>query len=138
VNKTVIIADDAAITRHLLKVTLNKLPLDFVEATSGVQTIRAIKAHNPDLVLLDVSMPPPDGLIVLKRIRQSPEYGQLPVILVTVEDGPECREAMEKWGVQGYFSKPLDLPALRQKVCALLFADDPLPECLADSSSQPN
>lgn len=121
VNKTVLIADDAAITRRLLKAALERLPLNFVEVSSGLQTIRAIKAERPDLLLLDVAMPPPDGLIVLKRIRQSDEFKDLPIFMITVEDGPECREELRKFGVQGYFRKPVDLRALHSATKALLF-----------------
>jgi len=116
----ILIADDADITRTIIREVLFHLEVELLETTTGNETIRVINKENPDLVLLDISMPGPDGLSILKKMRQTEEFKNTPVIMVTVEDGPECRAEAIKNNVKAYIRKPINLRQLISEVCLAL------------------
>ena len=91
------------------------------ETQSGTQVLPLVGRTKPDLVLLDVMMPQPDGLAVCKQLREQEETAVLPVIMLTASEGSEKTTAIEaalRRGAAAYVVKtvnPNDLPAtLRQ------------------------
>ena len=73
---------------------------------NGIEALAELDAGRPDLVLTDVSMPGPDGLETLDRIRDS--HGELPVILVTAQDlRPDQRRKAD-----AVFAKPIEFEPL--------------------------
>jgi CheY-like chemotaxis protein len=75
-------------------------------ARDGESALRLIDEERPDLVLLDVMMPEMDGMEVLDRIKGSPTYAALPVILVTAKAQDEDLLAGYKYGADYYITKP--------------------------------
>jgi CheY-like chemotaxis protein len=78
------------------------LPVRSVEADSGNAAIRAINRNKPALMILDICMPYPDGLTLLKMIRQDSEFEDLPVIICSVENGLMERAEAETFGISGF------------------------------------
>lgn len=117
---TLIVADDSSLSRSVVLQALGSLPIEVVEADSGNAAIRAMNAHKPDLILLDICMPYPDGLTLLRMIRQDDEFADLPVIICSVENGLLERAEAEVYGISGYLTKPLDLRLLREMVILTL------------------
>lgn len=69
-SKTVLIVDDAAFMRMMIKDILTKNGYEVVaEASDGAQAVEKYKEHNPDLVTMDITMPEMDGIAALKEIR---------------------------------------------------------------------
>lgn len=69
-SKRILIVDDAAFMRMMLKDILSKNGYEVVaEANDGSQAIEKYKEHNPDLVTMDITMPEVDGIAALKEIR---------------------------------------------------------------------
>jgi two-component system, chemotaxis family, chemotaxis protein CheY len=69
-SKRVLIVDDAAFMRMMIKDILTKNGYDVVaEASDGAQAVEKYKEHNPDLVTMDITMPEMDGIAALKEIR---------------------------------------------------------------------
>lgn len=69
--KTVLIVDDAAFMRMMIKDILTKNGYEVVaEANDGVQAVDMYKEHKPDLVTMDITMPEMDGIAALKEIRK--------------------------------------------------------------------
>lgn len=66
----VLVVDDAKFMRMRLTKLLQDAGYDVIEAANGVEAIEAYKAHRPDLVLMDITMPEMDGLTALKAIKQ--------------------------------------------------------------------
>ena len=114
VRPKVIVGDDSAVARSLIVQALGELDVDLIEAASGNAIIRAINQNKPSLVILDICMPYPDGLTVLRKIRCDEEFCDLPVIMCSVESGAEERAEAEILGVAGYLTKPLDIRQLRE------------------------
>ncbi len=68
-DKKILIADDAAFMRKMIRSTLSSAGYtEFIEAQNGAEAVKLFASENPDLVLLDVTMPEMDGLEALKRI----------------------------------------------------------------------
>ncbi len=110
----VLIGDDSALARNLYSKSLESLGVEIIEAISGNGVIRALNQHKPDLLILDISMPYPDGLTILRKMREDEEFAELPVIMCSVENGPMERAEAEILGVSGFLTKPLNMKLLRE------------------------
>lgn len=70
-NNKILIVDDAAFMRMMIKDTLKKNGYEnLIEASDGEQAVQSYKAENPDLVIMDITMPNKNGLEALKEIKQ--------------------------------------------------------------------
>jgi len=116
----ILLGDDSALARKLVSQSLRDLDIELIEATTGNGVIRAINEHKPDLVVLDISMPYPDGLTILRRVRDDPEFKDLRVIMCSVENGPMERAEVGVLGVSGFLTKPLNMKLLREMVLDVL------------------
>jgi DNA-binding response OmpR family regulator len=102
---------DALLVREAIKT--ENLPLEVYIAQDGERAIDLIaraerdpSAPYPDLVLLDLNLPKINGFEVLRRIRASPRFKDLPVLVVTSSDSPTDRSAASALGAS-YFRKPV-------------------------------
>ena len=86
------------------------------EASSGEEALMLAEKYVPDFVLLDINMPVLDGFATLSRIRNHPEFSQLPVLAVTAYAMKEDRERVLGAGFDGYLSKPIDAAALLREL----------------------
>ena len=79
---------------------------EIIEASGGAEGLALVSSEAPDAVLLDVMMPNIDGIEALRRIRQSEETEDLPVVLISARVGIE--DQIEGWaaGADGYITKP--------------------------------
>lgn len=87
-----------------------------LRAHSGPEALQKAVAFNPDLVLLDVLMPEMDGYAVCRRIRQTPEIAEMPVVMVTALSDTEARLRGFDAGADDFVSKPIDTLELRTRV----------------------
>jgi len=109
-----LVVDDKLVNRKVATSILKRLACESVVACeSGAEAIRVLQNEVFDIVLLDIQMPEMDGFEVVRRIR-NPEYGVLrgdvPVIAVTANVQPECRDACVEAGMDGYLPKPITVP----------------------------
>jgi two-component system chemotaxis sensor kinase CheA len=79
----VLVVDDSLTTRSLEKNILETAGYRVVTATDGVEALEILATARPDLAIVDVQMPRMDGFELTRRIRAHPDYGDLPVILLT-------------------------------------------------------
>ncbi|MDP9035044.1 MAG: response regulator [Myxococcota bacterium] len=89
-------------------------------ATSGVEALRMVEEREPELVLLDVSMPGLDGVEVLRRLRSRRGGGPAVVMLTAARGEPYAIEAGLKQGADAYLTKPIDSRELLARVRAAL------------------
>ena len=99
----ILIVDDEAAIRRLLRVSFKSQGLAVVEATTGKEGIEQAAMSHPDLIILDLGLPDIDGLKVLKSIR---EWSQVPVIVLTVRDSEIDKVALLDAGANDYITKP--------------------------------
>lgn len=109
---TVLVVDDNADTRVVVRWMLERGGCRVVEASDGREAYEQAVAHHPDLVLMDLSMPVADGYEAIRSIRAREEFAHLPVIAVTAFDRAVAREGAEAAGFDHYLSKPIDFKRL--------------------------
>ena len=90
---------------------------DVVIATTGKEALQAFAEKTPDLVVLDVSMPPPSGLEVCERIR---ETSRVPILMLTVRDTTLDKVRALDLGADDYLTKPFDPMELLARMRALV------------------
>lgn len=86
VSRVLIADDDPNVVRLFRRMLQTRLPADAcLEAYNGEEALSRMRAEHPDLVLLDLAMPRVDGRMVLDRMAEDPELGQIPVIIVSAK-----------------------------------------------------
>lgn len=120
-NRTILIADDHADLRKLIRMTLLGGPFTVLEAEDGVQALADARARRPDLIILDVMMPGElDGYQVCAAVKADPALRDVPVILVTARAQRADLHAGQQAGADAYLIKPFSPMELLERVTAML------------------
>lgn len=117
----IIIADDYADNRELLRVLLSVVGYEIREATNGRECIELAQSEPPDLVLIDLSMPVLDGWGVLRELRADERTRAIPCVAFTALADLDHERALEK-GFDAYIAKPFTSKDLLDTVERLLVA----------------
>jgi CheY-like chemotaxis protein len=110
--KKVLIAEDYADTRTMMRYLLQHFGYEVLEAADGHEAIEVTRNNHPDLILMDISMPNMDGLMATKEIRRIDGCGTIPIIAVTAYGRSYYRQAIEA-GCDDLINKPLDFDNLQ-------------------------
>src|SRR5215211_7623502 len=113
---TVLIVDDDPTARETLIATLEGERYELHEAKDGIQALEMLKQLQPDLILLDVMMPAMDGFEVCRRIRDTPQLAEVPIILLTALDDRDSLLRGIESGADDFLSKPPDRRELVARV----------------------
>jgi two-component system cell cycle response regulator DivK len=116
----ILVVDDNAVSRELLRYVLKPLGVEIVEAASGLEALDRIAEERPDMVLLDLDMPGLDGYGVLREVRRKPEWAGLRVVAVTAYAMQSDRDKAIAAGFDGYVTKPINAVPVRRYVEDLL------------------
>lgn len=116
-SERVLVVDDDAPVRRMLRRTLAAEGLEVVSAADGGRALAAAERDPPDLVVLDVSMPGMDGLAVCRRLRAAGIAA--PVLMLTARDAVEDRVAGLDAGADDYLVKPFAPAELLARLRAL-------------------
>jgi len=103
---TVLIIDDTPAEVRLLVDLLRGHGFRLLVALDGLEGVRKAQAGRPDVVLLDVRMPDPDGIAVCRLLKSDPRCRDIPVILLTGLDAPEDKLEGFRAGASDYVTKP--------------------------------
>src|SRR5437763_4130722 len=90
-RRRVLVADDEPAMRVLVRVNLQVEGVEVIEARDGAEALELATQERPDLVLLDVMMPGLDGWQVARRLAETPETSDIPVLFMTALAGSEDR-----------------------------------------------
>lgn len=105
-KKRIVVVEDNPDNRLLVRVIL-EADYEIAEFESGFAALEGLEGKNPDLVLLDISLPEMDGTEVLQRIRANPVTKELPVIALTAHAMTGDRERYLEAGFDDYVTKPI-------------------------------
>ena len=103
---TIAVVEDNPDNRMLVEAILDEL-YRLVEFEDGVSAVAGLADHNPDLVLLDISLPGLDGTEVLRTIRADARLASIPVIALTAHAMREDRQRFLDQGFDDYLTKPI-------------------------------
>jgi two-component system chemotaxis response regulator CheY len=118
-----LIVDDSTAIRKILTRVLNQtgLPLGQVlEAGDGIEALKLLEEHQVSLILSDINMPNMDGLELLRALRASTQWHEVPVVMITTEGGQSRVQEAVDLGAKSYVRKPFSADLLRDKLAALL------------------
>ena len=118
--KKILIAEDNAVNRELLRELLDMRGYEVFEACDGQEALTKITETQPDLLVLDLGMPVLDGFGVIRKIRAEPTIAKLPVLAATAYAMRGDREKVLEAGFDGYLSKPIDAASLKVEIDRLL------------------
>jgi len=116
----ILIADDRASSRELLRTVLERSGYAVIEAEDGEAAVERAQSGHPDLILLDLQMPKLDGYGVLARLRADEHFRTLPVLALTASAMSGDREKILAAGFTDYLSKPAGPDKVREVVARLL------------------
>lgn len=114
----ILIADDHSVVRSGLRALLGADPdLEVIgEAKDGVETLTLVEALKPDAVLLDISMPPENGIATAKRLKQ--DHPEVTVLFLTMHEDEGLLHEAIRAGAAGYVIKRADESEIRQAIHA--------------------
>lgn len=118
--KKVLVADDKASSRELVRTVLERCGYEVIEAANGAEAVALARANLPDLVFLDLHMPVLDGFGAIGQLRAEPCFATTPVVALTASAMDGDREHAMIAGFTGYITKPIRLAALRDEVHRLI------------------
>lgn len=128
--KKILIVEDEANIRELLRLYLEREGYTVLEAENGVEGIKKWKSDKPDMLLLDVMLPVMDGWEVCREIRAESD---VPIIMLTAKGETADRVSGLEMGADDYIVKPLEMPEVIARVRAVFrrIAPDDAPEKLS-------
>lgn len=124
-NWTVLVVDDEAMTRDLLRMMLQRADFSVLEAEDGVDALEKVKQTPPDLIVLDVMMPNMNGYAVCEAIRADEATAHIPVIMLSAKTHMNAVEEGMLAGANLYLTKPIGFKTLIQSVKDILARNVP-------------
>ena len=116
----VLVVDDEPNILLSLQFLLKQKGYEVRTALNGEEALKALAEMVPDLILLDVMMPKPDGYEVCQQIRATPAWAKIPVVMLTAKGRDVEKEKGMAMGADDYITKPFATQELMAKVQAIL------------------
>ena len=116
----ILLVEDNEMNRDMLSRRLIRRGYQIVMAVDGAEGIAAANSENPDLILMDMSLPVVDGWEATRRLKAEPLTRAIPIIGLTAHAMTGDRDKAIAAGCDDYDTKPVELPRLLQKIETLL------------------
>ena len=113
---TILTVDDSRAVRMIIKKAFKSYACDIQEAGNGVEGLAMAEKIQPDLILLDITMPVMDGVEMLTKLKSDRSLKHIPVIMLTAEAGRQTVMKIAKLGIRDYIVKPFQESVLLSKV----------------------
>ncbi|PJC14647.1 MAG: response regulator [Comamonadaceae bacterium CG_4_9_14_0_8_um_filter_57_21] len=113
---TLLVVDDDEFQRKILARILGSENYQLLFATSGLEALNQLRKTRPDLILMDVKMPGMDGVEVTRRLKETPRFASIPVVMITGQSDRSVVTDSLKAGAIGFVVKPFDRDKLLAKV----------------------
>jgi CheY-like chemotaxis protein len=116
----ILLVEDNEMNRDMLSRRLQRKGHEVLIALDGIQGIELAQAQQPDLILMDMSLPVMDGWQATQQLKAAPETRGIPIIALTAHAMAGDREKCLKVGCDDYDTKPVEFSRLLAKIQALL------------------
>ncbi len=116
----ILIVDDKAENREVLKAMLQPLGFEVTETPNGHQALELVEHSQPDLILLDLMMPVMDGFEFIRHLRQKASLKETPVIAVSASADEQTRQEILATGCDDFLVKPIQVDKLLDRLQAYL------------------
>ena len=116
----ILLVEDNEMNRDMLSRRLQRKGHDVLIALDGVQGVELAQSQNPDLILMDMSLPIMDGWQATQQLKAAPETSGIPIIALTAHAMAGDREKCLEVGCDDYDTKPIEFSRLLGKIQALL------------------
>ena len=120
--KKIVIAEDDDAIAHMVAMTRGDAGFLCLRAVDGEEALRLVRAHDPDLLVLDVMMPRVDGHEVARRLKADVMWSRTPILMLTALASVDNQVEGIEAGADAYLAKPFDLREFQAKVKALIRA----------------
>ncbi|NBX20059.1 MAG: response regulator [Betaproteobacteria bacterium] len=124
-KKTILSVEDSAGIRRLIRMTLEYMGFQVLEAADGEEGLAMAREHHPDLVLMDVRMPGVSGLTACEVMRADPQLQSTPVVMLSSAAAQSDIQAGLDSGAKAYLVKPFQPVELIELVTRLIEESDP-------------
>lgn len=112
----ILVVEDNQDNMTLLSDVLHSLDYEVIQATDGEQGMRLAGEYEPDLILMDLSLPRMDGWTATRHLKANPQLQHIPIIALTAHAMVGDRERALEAGCNDYISKPINLRELAGKI----------------------
>jgi len=119
----VLLVEDTEDNRFMMRRLLEMSGYRVVEAMNGEEAVNLARAEQPQLILMDLSLPVIDGLAATRLIRKLPALEATPIIAVSAHDTSDFQDEAVEAGCNSYVTKPIDFNQLEQLIEQLLTHD---------------
>lgn len=117
---TVLLVEDTEDNRQMMKKLLELSDFRVVEATNGREAVELARRVNPQIILMDLSLPFIDGLTATRQIRSLPGLNKVPIVVVSAHDTSDFHSEALDAGCNAYVTKPIYYPELEELVNRLV------------------
>jgi CheY-like chemotaxis protein len=114
--KSVLLVDDDNTILLGTGVRLKAMGYVVYTAKDAVSAVSAVRKNEPDVVVLDISLPAGDGFMVAERLQNLVGSAATPIIFITASENPALRERAKKLGAVGFLKKPFDATSLADAI----------------------
>jgi CheY-like chemotaxis protein len=119
----VLLVEDTEDNRVMMRRLLEMSGFQVTEAVNGVEAVSKAELEEPEIILMDLSLPLVDGLAATRRIRQLPHLASVPIIAVSAHDTMDFHSEALAAGCDAYITKPIDYGELENLIDRLLDRD---------------
>lgn len=119
-KEKILIVEDNPLNMRLIEMTLRPKGYRLLGATDGEKALDMAIRENPDLIIMDISLPKVSGLEVTKRLRQMPAFDHIPIIAVTAHAMKGDEAKIIDAGCDAYLPKPINTRQLPVVITELL------------------
>jgi len=119
-QRIVLVADDSESSRDLLRIILQRAGCSVVEARDGQEALDQAWACSPNMLILDLNMPGPDGYEVARRLREMPAFASTPILALSAAASEANEARLTEAGFSMFVEKPIAPAKLRACIGQLL------------------
>lgn len=118
--KQILIADDKASGRELIRTIMESAGYEVIEAANGQEALEGARATQPDLIILDLHMPGIDGFSIVTELRQDVRFASTPIMALTACAMVGDQDRAIAAGFDSYVTKPVSMSVLRGELLHFL------------------